>query len=116
MDCFRNFRSLLWTDHFGEGEPYDCFDLWGCSGLSLYTPQALLHYENWETLLFVFGMMIVIETMSESGFFLWLGLHNAKWVKLDPLKLFILFPFIAGFFSAFVDSDYRDALHGHSDD
>jgi Na+/H+ antiporter NhaD/arsenite permease-like protein len=72
--------------------------------LFILMPQDLLHYENWETILFVFGMMIVIETMSESGFFLWLGLHNAKWVKLDPLKLFILFPFIAGFLSAFVDS------------
>jgi len=48
--------------------------------------------------------MTVIETMNESGFFRWLGLHSAKWVKLDPLKLFILFPFIAGFLSAFVDS------------
>ena len=72
--------------------------------LFILSPQDLLHYENWETLLFVFGMMTVIETMSESGFFRWLGLHSARWVKLDPLKLFILFPFIAGFLSAFVDS------------
>jgi Na+/H+ antiporter NhaD/arsenite permease-like protein len=67
-------------------------------------PQELLHYENWETILFVFGMMTVIETLNESGFFRWLGLHSARWVKLDPLKLFFLFPFIAGFLSAFVDS------------
>jgi Na+/H+ antiporter NhaD/arsenite permease-like protein len=67
-------------------------------------PQELLHYENWETILFVFGMMTVIETMNASGFFRWLGLHSARWVKLDPLKLFILFPFIAAFLSAFVDS------------
>ena len=72
--------------------------------LFILTPQDLLHYENWETILFIFGMMTVIETMSESGFFRWLGLHSAKWVKLDPLKLFLLFPFIAGFLSAFVDS------------
>ena len=70
----------------------------------ILTPQDLLHYENWETLLFIFGMMTVIETMNESGFFRWLGLHSARWVKLDPLKLFILFPFIAAFLSAFVDS------------
>jgi Na+/H+ antiporter NhaD/arsenite permease-like protein len=57
----------------------------------ILTPQDLLRYENWETILFVFGMMTVIETMSESGFFRWLGLHSAKWVKLDPLKLFISF-------------------------
>jgi Na+/H+ antiporter NhaD/arsenite permease-like protein len=67
-------------------------------------PKELVHYENWETILFIFGMMTVIETMNESGFFRWLGLHSAKLVKLDPLKLFILFPFIAAFLSAFVDS------------
>jgi Na+/H+ antiporter NhaD/arsenite permease-like protein len=39
--------------------------------LFILTPQDLLHYENWETILFVFGMMTVIETMSESGFFRW---------------------------------------------
>ena len=54
-------------------------------------PAELLRYENWETILFVFGMMVIIETMSLSGFFRWLGLHSARWVKLDPLKLFILF-------------------------
>ncbi len=68
------------------------------------TPQQLLHHENWETLIFVFGMMTVIATMEASGFFRWLGLHAARAVRLDPLKLFILFPFIAGFLSAFVDS------------
>ena len=67
-------------------------------------PENLLRYENWETILFIFGMMAIIETLSLSGFFRWLGLHSAKWVKLDPLKLFILFPFVAGFLSAFVDS------------
>lgn len=70
----------------------------------ILTPQDLLNYENWETILFIFGMMTVIETMNESGFFRWLGLHSARWVKLDPFKLFILFPFIAGFLSSFVDS------------
>jgi Na+/H+ antiporter NhaD/arsenite permease-like protein len=67
-------------------------------------PQNLLRYENWETIIFVFGMMVIIETLSLSGFFRWLGLHSAQWVKLDPLKLFILFPLLAGFLSAFVDS------------
>jgi Na+/H+ antiporter NhaD/arsenite permease-like protein len=67
-------------------------------------PEKLLQYENWQTILFIFGMMAIIETMSLSGFFRWLGLHSARWVKLDPLKLFILFPFLAAFLSAFVDS------------
>ncbi len=70
----------------------------------ILTPEDLIRYENWETILFIFGMMTVIETMNESGFFRWLGLHSAKWVRLDPFKLFLLFPFIAGFLAAFVDS------------
>ena len=68
------------------------------------TPKQMLHYENWETLIFVFGMMTVIATLEHSGFFRWLGLHAAKAVKLDPLKLFILFPLLAAFLAAFVDS------------
>ena len=67
-------------------------------------PSEILKYENWETSLFIFGMMAIIETMSLSGFFRWLGLHSARLVRLDPLKLFILFPFVTGFLSAFVDS------------
>jgi Na+/H+ antiporter NhaD/arsenite permease-like protein len=67
-------------------------------------PAEILRYENWETIIFIFGMMAIIETLSLSGFFRWLGLHAARWVRLDPLKLFIFFPFLAGFLSAFVDS------------
>ncbi|OGP73128.1 MAG: hypothetical protein A2V86_02955 [Deltaproteobacteria bacterium RBG_16_49_23] len=47
----------------------------------ILTPQDLLHYENWETLLFIFGMMTVIETMNESGFFRWLGLHSLRLIR-----------------------------------
>jgi len=67
-------------------------------------PDQLLRYENWETIIFVFGIMIVVETMSLSGFFGWLGLHSARWVRLDPLLLFILFPFLTGLLSAFMGS------------
>ena len=80
--------------------------IFGAVAVALWvlTPQQLLHYENWETLVFVFGMMTVIATMETSGFFRWLGLHAARAVRLDPLKLFMLFPFIAGVLAAFVDS------------
>jgi Na+/H+ antiporter NhaD/arsenite permease-like protein len=67
-------------------------------------PSQVAQYVNWETIIFIFGMMVIIETMSLSGFFRWLGLHSAQWVKLDPLLLFMLFPLLAGFLSAFVDS------------
>jgi Na+/H+ antiporter NhaD/arsenite permease-like protein len=67
-------------------------------------PDQLLQYENWETIIFVFGMMVIVEAMSLSGFFRWLGLHSAKWVKLDPLLLFIFLPLLTGLLSAFMGS------------
>jgi Na+/H+ antiporter NhaD/arsenite permease-like protein len=73
-------------------------------GMLVLPMEELLKAENWETLGFIFGMMIVIAAMEESGFFRWLGLHSAKIVRLDPLKLFILFPFITALLSAFVSS------------
>ena len=67
-------------------------------------PSQALQYENWETIIFVFGMMIIVEALSLSGFFRWLGLHGARWVKLDPVLLFILLPLLTGFLSAFMGS------------
>jgi Na+/H+ antiporter NhaD/arsenite permease-like protein len=52
----------------------------------------------------MFGMMVIVETLNLSGFFRWLGLHSARWVNLDPLRLFILFPFFSAALSAFMGS------------
>ena len=79
--------------------------------LFILTPQDLLHYENWETILFVFGMMTVIETMSESGFFRWLGLHSARWVKLDPLKAIHLLSLYCRISVGLCGQHHGDALH-----
>lgn len=67
-------------------------------------PQHVLHYENWETIIFVFAMMVIVETLNLSGFFRWLGLKSARWVRLDPLLLFIFLPFVTGILSAFLGS------------
>ncbi len=59
---------------------------------------------DWNTLLFIFGMMVVIGTMERSGLFRWLGLHAARVARLDPLRLFIALPVLAAVLAAFVDS------------
>lgn len=70
MDCIRNFRSLIWTHNIRKSQQNDCFDFRSCSCFHLhFDPQDLLHYENWETILFIFGMMTVIKTKSLSVFF-----------------------------------------------
>lgn len=59
---------------------------------------------NWDTLLFIFGMMVVIGTMERAGVFRWLGLHAVRAARLEPLRLFLLLPALAALLSAFVDS------------
>lgn len=59
---------------------------------------------NWDTLLFIFGMMVVIGSMERAGVFRWLGLHAVRAAALDPLRLFLVLPALAALLSAFVDS------------
>ncbi|HEY6566725.1 MAG TPA: SLC13 family permease [Actinomycetota bacterium] len=59
---------------------------------------------NWDMLLFIFGMMVVIGAMERSGLFRWLGLHAVRIARLDPLRLFIVLPALAAVSSAFIDS------------
>jgi Na+/H+ antiporter NhaD/arsenite permease-like protein len=59
---------------------------------------------NWDTLLFIFGMMVVIGSMERAGVFRWLGLHAVRAAKLDPLRLFVILPALSALLSAFVDS------------
>lgn len=46
---------------------------------------------NWSTILFISGMMIMVEGMSEAGFFDWLCLRLAKLVNYKPVPLMICF-------------------------
>ncbi|MFH1709443.1 MAG: ArsB/NhaD family transporter [bacterium] len=70
----------------------------------ILTHSELLHYVNWEALGLIFGMFTLVAALRESGFFRWLGLFIIKWVKFDPLKIFILFAVTAAVLSAFMDS------------
>lgn len=73
-------------------------------GLFVLPPARLLEAQNWETLLFIFGMMVVIATLERSGAFRWLGLHVARWAGLDALRLFVGLSVLAAALAAFVDS------------
>ncbi len=66
--------------------------------------NAIAEAVDWQTVLFIFGMMVVIGTMERGGAFRWLGLHAARIARLEPLRLFIVLPVLAAVLSAFVDS------------
>ncbi|MEE0034789.1 MAG: SLC13 family permease [Coprococcus sp.] len=59
---------------------------------------------NWATIIFLCGMMIMVEGMAHAGFFRWLCLRLAKLVNYKPIPLFITFMVMASVLSMFIDS------------
>ena len=59
---------------------------------------------NWSTIIFITGMMVMVEGMSEAGFFDWLCLRLAKAVDYKPIPLFICFMILSAVLSMFIDS------------
>lgn len=59
---------------------------------------------NWQTIVFIGGMMVMVESMSEVGFFRWLCLYVAKMVNYKVVPILIVFMLLAGFLAMFIDS------------
>ena len=59
---------------------------------------------NWSTILFIAGMMIMVEGLSEAGFFDWLCLRLAKLVNYKPVPLLVSFMILSAVLSMFIDS------------
>ena len=59
---------------------------------------------NWATIIFIAGMMIMVEGMASVGFFRWLCMRLAKLVHYKPIPLFIAFMIMSAFLAMFIDS------------
>ena len=59
---------------------------------------------NWSTILFLLGMMILAEEMSEAGFFDWICLWLAKKAGFRPIRILVAFMVFSALLSMFVDS------------
>ena len=59
---------------------------------------------NWSTIIFVAGMMIMVEGMSSVGFFRWLCMAIAKMVRYRPMPILVAFMLVSGILSMFIDS------------
>ena len=62
------------------------------------------HGVNWQTIIFIGGMMVMVEGMAESGFFRWLCLYVARLVNYQAVPILITFMLLSGFLSMFIDS------------
>ena len=59
---------------------------------------------NWATILFIAGMMVMVEGMARVGFFRWLCMCLAKAVKYKVIPIFITFMFMSFVLAMFIDS------------
>ncbi|MCD8215902.1 MAG: anion permease [Clostridiales bacterium] len=59
---------------------------------------------NWETIIFILGMMIMVEGMGQSGFFRWLCIRLSKAVHYKVVPIFIVFMVVSALLAMFIDS------------
>ncbi len=70
----------------------------------VFTPEKAALYVDWETIGFLFGIFIIIRIVETSGFFNYLSLIIARKLNFSPIKIFIIFPLLAGLLAGFVSS------------
>ena len=59
---------------------------------------------NWSTIIFILGMMIMVEGMGKAGFFRWLCLQIARLVHYKPTAVFVTFMIMSFVLAMFIDS------------
>lgn len=59
---------------------------------------------NWQTIIFIAGMMIMVEGMAKVDFFRWLCMEIAKMVKYQVIPIFMTFMLLSFVLAMFIDS------------
>ena len=75
-------------------------DFWYAAGEAAEESSGV----NWATILFLTGMMIMVEGMARVGFFRWLCMCIAKLVKYKTMSIFITFMVMSFVLAMFIDS------------
>ena len=75
-------------------------DFWYSAGESAEQTSGI----NWATIIFLWGMMVMVEGMAEAGFFDWLCLKIAKLANYEPVRIFLSFMILSSVLAMFIDS------------
>ena len=70
----------------------------------ILSPEEAIAAIEFETILLLLAMMILVNIASKSGIFSWLNVKIASLTKGNPLAIFIFFSLITAVFSAFLDN------------
>ena len=93
----RDFGAIIETLNFGAfAQPH----FWYSSGEAAAAASGI----NWETIVFILGMMIMVEGMARVGFFRWLCMQIANLVRYRTIPIFITFMIMSAFLAMFIDS------------
>lgn len=75
-------------------------DFWYAAGESSESTSGI----NWATIIFIAGMMVMVEGMARVGFFRWLCMRIAKTVKYKVVPIFMTFMVLSFVLAMFIDS------------
>lgn len=70
----------------------------------ILTPEQAIEAIEFETILLLLAMMILVNIASKSGVFEWLNVKIASLTRGNPLAIFLFFSLITAFLSAFLDN------------
>ena len=95
--CMHSMSAVINTLNFKE---IGTLTFWYQAGEAAETSSGI----NWATIIFIAGMMIMVEGMSNAGFFRWLCMRLAKAVHYKTVAIFITFMVMSSILAMFIDS------------
>jgi Na+/H+ antiporter NhaD/arsenite permease-like protein len=95
--CMHSMDAIITTLNVGD---FFQMNFWYAAGESAESSSGV----NWATIVFIAGMMIMVEGMARVGFFRWMCMCIAKIVKYKTIPIFIAFMIISAVLAMFIDS------------
>ncbi|MBQ7918389.1 MAG: citrate transporter [Lachnospiraceae bacterium] len=95
--CMRDLGAALETLNI---TPIFSLHFWYEAGTSAESSSGI----NWATIIFIAGMMVMVEGMAKAGFFQWLCMSIAKLVRFKTKPIFITFMIMSAVLAMFIDS------------
>lgn len=95
--CMKSFNAVMETLNIKN---IFTLGFWYESGAAAEESSGI----NWATIIFIAGMMVMVEGMARVGFFRWLCMRLAKLVKYKVIPIFIVFMIMSAVLSMFIDS------------
>ncbi len=95
--CMRSMSAIVETLNI---RPIFTLDFWYHTGNAAESSSGI----NWATIIFIAGMMIMVEGMARAGFFRWLCMQIANLVHYRTIPIFLTFMIMSAILAMFIDS------------